>query len=948
MIDFLKKMLTGVSGRILRRRYRTGELYDAFISYSHEHDGAFAPALQTALERYAKPWYRMRALRLFRDDADLAANPALWRSIEQALGSSASFVLLASEQAAQSPWVDREVAWWLARRTPERMLIAATSPGLTWDERHNDWASGAPVPPSLRGVLGEEPRRVDLAGVRDADRWSTIPDELLADLAAPLHGVEKDELRNAHKRQHRRTLRHAGAAIMALAVLLAASVVAASIAVVQRDDAVRLGRVTLAHQLAATSATQLGSNLQAALLLAVQAYRTNPDPQTLAALMQADTFSPYLVRFKPMGGDVTYLAGSGNGRFVVVGLADGRVFRWQVARSDPILICKLHDAVTSLAVSSSGTVVVASDGSSARLWRSGHGTRVLSVPAGQRADLVALSPSGLTAVVQGFTSNSPGVSVTVFRVSGAAAKSVHPGPGPRISLIGEWFEMVLPSDREVVLEDVEGYWERRRLPDWSLLESGRADGLGAHTSPGTPAADGRYLTATSLSGIFPVSTTARRPPFGQAHLTATAPISAFVGPDAVALSPDGTRLAVADSGDIFVAPVGKAGASRSQAIDLTGSGSVSTLAFLGSDTELASASGDQVVLWNLRQVDRLARSTQINLGNNCPQCVPPAIEISPDGTLAAIVGDNSGTAMIQPLSSAAGRARVAPLGDYLYGPPAWDGNSRVLLPVFPSSGEATVTPPTTAATIFRIWDGGIGSGAIVAAAATAKGTTEILVDGQGQTYIEDTQTGTVRKKIPRPAGLSADSGGDAAVRIAPDLVAVNDSRSVTIVNADTGHPVGRVPSRGGSYLTFSGSHLLVQRADGSLEVWTDRGTARQRIIAGTLNNGQAVGNSQGTVVAIPQINGPLDLYDLTSGTLLDTIPPLLDSASGAIGVAFAPNGRQLVTVTSLTNGYSEMVVRDISGHALVQAACRTAARSLSTAEWQSFVGSTTPAHLACQ
>src|SRR5215467_3455586 len=58
--------------------------YDAFISYSHQHDGHIAPALENALERFAKPWYRLRALRVFRDTTNLGANPSLWGSIQQA------------------------------------------------------------------------------------------------------------------------------------------------------------------------------------------------------------------------------------------------------------------------------------------------------------------------------------------------------------------------------------------------------------------------------------------------------------------------------------------------------------------------------------------------------------------------------------------------------------------------------------------------------------------------------------------------------------------------------------------------------------------------------------------------------------------------------------------------------------------------------------------------
>ena len=61
--------------------------YDAFISYSHAADGKLAPALESALEGFAKPWYRRRALNLFRDQTSLSATPGLWPAIEQRLAS---------------------------------------------------------------------------------------------------------------------------------------------------------------------------------------------------------------------------------------------------------------------------------------------------------------------------------------------------------------------------------------------------------------------------------------------------------------------------------------------------------------------------------------------------------------------------------------------------------------------------------------------------------------------------------------------------------------------------------------------------------------------------------------------------------------------------------------------------------------------------------------------
>ena len=46
--------------------------YDAFISYSHSADGRLAPAVQSGLQRLARPWYRRSALRVFRDETGLA------------------------------------------------------------------------------------------------------------------------------------------------------------------------------------------------------------------------------------------------------------------------------------------------------------------------------------------------------------------------------------------------------------------------------------------------------------------------------------------------------------------------------------------------------------------------------------------------------------------------------------------------------------------------------------------------------------------------------------------------------------------------------------------------------------------------------------------------------------------------------------------------------------
>ena len=94
--------------------------FDAFVSYSHAADGRLAPALQRALQRFARPWNKGSALRIFRDQTDLGVNPALWSSIAKALADAKFFILLASPEAATSRWVAREVEVWRRERTNER------------------------------------------------------------------------------------------------------------------------------------------------------------------------------------------------------------------------------------------------------------------------------------------------------------------------------------------------------------------------------------------------------------------------------------------------------------------------------------------------------------------------------------------------------------------------------------------------------------------------------------------------------------------------------------------------------------------------------------------------------------------------------------------------------------------------------------------------------------
>src|SRR3712207_2231637 len=136
-------MTTGLlrpTRRVERRpRGATGGAYAAFISYSHAADGKLAPALQRGLHGFARPWFRLRAVHVFRDETSLSANPGLWFSIEQALRNAEFFILLASPEAARSPWVDREVTYWLQHKSPASFLIVLTDGELVWNNGTADF-----------------------------------------------------------------------------------------------------------------------------------------------------------------------------------------------------------------------------------------------------------------------------------------------------------------------------------------------------------------------------------------------------------------------------------------------------------------------------------------------------------------------------------------------------------------------------------------------------------------------------------------------------------------------------------------------------------------------------------------------------------------------------------------------------------------------------------------
>ena len=348
----------------------TGSVYDGFMSYSHSADDLLAPRLQTGLQRFAKPWWKRRALRIFRDEASLSANPHLWASIVDAMEGSDWLVLLLSPGASESEWVNREVEYWLDHKDPNRIIPVVTDGEFAWGHGDIDPSTDS-VPPALYGVFADEPRWVDLRFARTEEQLDLNNASFraaVADVASAIRGIPKDELESEEVRQHRRTVRTAWAGaliVLAFAILAGAAAIYANgqrltaeaneaeadaqrqiaqqqtdVAEQQTAVAEQLAIEATADALAATSVAQLDSDPELSLLLALESLALEEQTEALNAMHQAlqrhrTTFE---VTAPPgaaeQGGGATGGISPDGNRIVIAG--HGRTIEvWQVGGSEP-------------------------------------------------------------------------------------------------------------------------------------------------------------------------------------------------------------------------------------------------------------------------------------------------------------------------------------------------------------------------------------------------------------------------------------------------------------------------------------------------------------------------------------------------------------------------------------------------------------------------------------
>ena len=378
--------------------------YDAFLSYTHG-DRLVAGEVQKGLHHIGRRLGQLRALRVFRDDTDLAANPDLWGRITDGLDRARFLIVVLSPATAQSEWVNREVGYWLQQRGRDHLMIVLAGGGLHWDpdqQRFDPEVSDAAVPAlTAPGVLPDEPLFIDVSTDAPWDyRSPTLRGKLTA-LAAPIHGKPNDQLESDDLREQRRFRRLRAAAVIGLVLLTIAAVVAAVIAVVESQRAIQQRNAAIAQKLTTEAQSMLVESTAGGDIRAFQellAARTLIPQPGEGSLLQAATLHATTRKIIDTGSSVFAVALTADGHRVASVGADHTVRLWNADTGQPLGTLTGHtDTVSSVAFSPDGhRLASASDDHTVRLWNADTGQPLGSPLTGHTDTVssVAFSPDG--------------------------------------------------------------------------------------------------------------------------------------------------------------------------------------------------------------------------------------------------------------------------------------------------------------------------------------------------------------------------------------------------------------------------------------------------------------------------------------------------------------------------------------------------------------------------
>lgn len=259
-----------------------------FFSYSHA-DLDLVRRLHAEVAGLLRGPLARSRLKILRDETVLAPGPDLPNRIQTMIQQADWLVVLLSERSGRSPWVEKEIDFWLCRDDrADRLLLVSLEEGLRWEFGTGlvaDWLS-----PEIGSKFATEPMFIPLATGRAGTEAEVHA--VAVRIAAAVLEKSPEEVESEERRLRRRAMR----AAIATAAVLALLTVAASTAGVLAFRAQRSARADAAASLSAYLGSQ--ALLEAprrpdlAAELAAAEWHVNPSNDAWSQLLELASFVP--------------------------------------------------------------------------------------------------------------------------------------------------------------------------------------------------------------------------------------------------------------------------------------------------------------------------------------------------------------------------------------------------------------------------------------------------------------------------------------------------------------------------------------------------------------------------------------------------------------------------------------------------------------------------------
>ena len=860
-----------------------GDVDRALADYYAEQVAAVADATRMT-ERTIREWF----------DRELITDQGFRGQALQGPGGPGGQALALLEDAHLVRAEQRRGTTWY-ELTHDRLIQPIRNDNAAWRE-HNLTAL------QRQAVLWDDEHRSEgmlLRGDALADAEQRLRDEPVELSETEIQFLEACRALAAEEREDARRQRRLRWLTVGLAALLVLTLVAAGIALQQRNlarsatrQASAAARLVTSRQLTADAAATLGEDPRAALLMNIAAQRLDDGPDTRSSLLHSLVSTRYVGTLSGHHSVVDRLAFSPDGRTLATVSDDKTAILWDVAHRTPLgpPLVGHRDKVASVAFSSDGrTLATGSSDRTVLLWDVAHRTPLGPSLVGHTDTVwsVAFAPGDRI-----LASGGRDGKLLLWDVSRRSRPTLLArGPQGHADVYSVAFSpdgrllATASGDRTASLWDVRDPAHLRRI----------GNPLQGHTDKVASVAfspDGRLL-ATGGSDARAMLWDVRHP----AHPRRVGPaLEAGDLVHSVAFSPDGRSLAVG-SGDATATlwDVHHPGDPRRMEPALRGHhGAVFSVAFSPDGRLLATGSGDATaMLWAVSRSDLTVRPAAV-LDS---QDAVAAVAFSPDGRLLASA-TAAGSVL---LWRRTGLARFVQTG-----PPVTVGPHELTALAFDPDGRTLATGDEAGNIVLvdagrQLPNQQFRRGqrkAVNALAFSPDRRTLASADDQGKLILWD-----VRRRIATGPRDGSAAGTVSALAFSPDgrtLASGSDDRKLVLWDVARGEPIGSPlggHGAGVNAVAFSpdGRTLASGGDDRKLILWE---VARRTPIGPPLGGHTGpvttlAFSPDGRTLASGGEDSKLILWDVEDLTRPTRLEPVLGGQAEVTTTAFAPDGRIL-------------------------------------------------------